>query len=99
MGPAHSGRVVALLVEDNGGALRLLVTPELGQIVADRDQLYVDALLRDFLLRARLDPAALFRQIESLCVGPILTGLTGDADIERGYLVANCSEFQIVLPG
>jgi hypothetical protein len=47
---------------------------------------YLEELLKDFIERAKTDPAALFNQICSLAVGPLVTRATG----------SNLSEFPTI---
>lgn len=67
--------MLALL--DQHGRLRILVDPELRMMVESDDWLHLDALLKDFRERARTDPAALFKQLSSLNVGPLVTEVVG----------------------
>jgi hypothetical protein len=59
----------------------------------DNDLTYIDALLKDLPLRSKLHPAALFKHLSSLEVGPIVTHKTGLVSRERPYLEACCSGF------
>jgi hypothetical protein len=45
----------------------------LRSIVQAEDLIYIDSLLQDFKVRAKLHPEALFKQICSLSVGPLVT--------------------------
>jgi hypothetical protein len=57
--------------------LRFLAHRELRAIVQPRDLKYIEALLPDFVERAKLDPAMLFKHLSSLCVGPLVTREVG----------------------
>jgi hypothetical protein len=46
-------------------------------IVESQDQEYIEALCHDFKERAGLDAIALFTQLSSLAVGPLVTVETG----------------------
>jgi hypothetical protein len=63
---------VLLVLKREDGGLRFLVHPELRTIVREEDLVYFETLLQDFLGRAKLHPEALFKQIFSLGVGPIV---------------------------
>jgi hypothetical protein len=60
------------VLKDERGDLRFLVPPELRSMVEGEDMDYLDPLLLDFLGRARNQPAALFKQLSSLGVGPLV---------------------------
>lgn len=67
-----------LVLRDNmEGRLRFLIHPEMTTIVQEGDLAYIESLLSDFLERAKLNPAALFMQLSSLAVGPLITHETG----------------------
>ena len=73
----HEASVIVLALRAEGGFLHLLVHPDWRGIVQPIDHEYIAALLDDFRERARLEPAALFEQISSLGVGPIVTYRVG----------------------
>jgi len=60
------------VLRDQEGNLSFLVHPELRTIVQKNDLEYIEALLQDFLERAKLHPEALFKQLSSLGVGPLV---------------------------
>ena len=60
------------MLRDQEGNLSFLVHPELRTIVQKNDLEYLEALLQDFLERAKLHPEALFKQLSSLGVGPFV---------------------------
>jgi len=60
------------VLRDQEGNLSFLVHPELRTIVQKNDLEYIEALLQDFLERAQLHPEALFKQLSSLGVGPLV---------------------------
>ena len=60
------------MLRDQEGNLSFLVHPELRTIVQKNDLEYLEALLQDFLERAKLHPEALFKQLSSLGVGPLV---------------------------
>jgi hypothetical protein len=70
---------VLLALRDAEGSLRFRVHPELRSIVHEDDLAYLESLLSDFVGRAKKDPEALFKQISSLGVGPLLTYEAGSA--------------------
>ena len=65
------------MVRNEKEGLRLLVSPTLREVVLEEDLAYIDSLLEDFLERAKRHPAALFQQLCSLAVGPLVTQETG----------------------
>lgn len=78
---------------DEPAGLRLLVHPELQSGIAIEDREYFDSLLKDFVERAQTQPAALFRQLCSLAVGPLIVSLTGPALVEHPHLLSHCARF------
>ncbi len=69
--------VILLALRDREGNLHFLVHPDLPTIVQGEDLLYIQSLLEDFLLRATQEPEALFKQLSSLGVGPLITQVVG----------------------
>jgi hypothetical protein len=69
--------VVLLVLRSEDESLQFFIHPEWRNIVQEEDLAYIEALLRDFLARAKQHPAALFKQISSLGVGPLVTQLVG----------------------
>lgn len=67
-----------MLVLEEGGNLRIFVHPELRTVVTKNDLAYIEALLQDFLERSKLHPAALFKQLSSLGVGPLVANEVGE---------------------
>jgi len=65
------------VLEDEEDELRFLVHPELRAVVAGSDLPYLESLLKDFVERAKLHPEALFKQLSSLGVGPLVTQQVG----------------------
>ncbi len=82
-----------LVLEDGEGHLRFLVHPELHTVVADNDLSYLESLLKDFLERAMQHPAALFKQLSSLGVGPLVTQEVGSNISNHPLLLILCSRF------
>jgi hypothetical protein len=82
-----------LVLRDEDGNLRFLVHPELRTIVLEEDLAYIEALLSDFLERAKQDPAALFKQISCLGVGSIVTNQVGSNLSEYPTIESLSSEF------
>jgi hypothetical protein len=60
------GAIVLIVLKPEDGGMSFFVHPELSTIVRGGDLAYIEALLSDFLGRAKLDPDALFKQISSL---------------------------------
>jgi hypothetical protein len=65
----------------------------LASIVQKEDLAYLQSLLRDFKKRARLDPASLFKQLSTLSVGPLVTGVAGEELADYPALQALTSTF------
>ena len=70
-----------------------MVHPELRAIVQPEDIGYVQALLQDFLERAKLDPNALFKQLCTVGIGPMVTGDIGTELADRPLLLELSSRF------
>jgi len=90
---SRTASVILLVLRDEEGDLRFLVHPELRNIVQEEDSTYVESLLRDFLVRAELHPDALFEQISSLSVGPLVTHEAGSDLSNHPQLGQLCSKF------
>ena len=58
---------------DGESNLRFLVRPELQTIVRSEDIELIQSLFKDFLERAKQEPAALFKQLSSLGIGSLVT--------------------------
>jgi len=71
-------RPVLLALRDPEGKLRFLVHPGMRALVQDKDWTYFEALLIDLPKRALLHPEALFKQLSSLEMGPLVTQAVGD---------------------
>jgi hypothetical protein len=69
--------VIVLVLRDTEGGLRLFEHPELRSIVREEDLVYLESLLDDFPKRAKLHPAALFKHLCFLGVGPLVTQEVG----------------------
>jgi hypothetical protein len=54
---------------------------------------YIGSLLHDFLGRAKEQPAALFEQLSSLAVGPLVTQETGERISDHPVLFELSSRF------
>ena len=70
--------IILLVLDDSKGGLHFLVHPGWRDIVQAEDIDYLDALFQDFPVRSRLHPEALFDQISSIGVGPIVTRMVGE---------------------
>jgi hypothetical protein len=73
------------------GNLRFLVHPDWRTLVEKEDIDYIDSLLLDFLERAKVHPEALFKQLSSLGVGPLVTQELGSRTSDHPLLVELCS--------
>jgi hypothetical protein len=85
--------IVLLVLRNELGSLRFLIHPELRTIVQGEDLTYTEALLQDFLRRAKQDPAALFKQISSLGVGPFVTQEAGSSLSEYPFIQELSTQF------
>jgi len=81
------------VLEDDEDHLRFLVHPELHMVVADNELSYLESLLKDFLERANQQDAALFKQLSSLEVGPLVTHKVGTDLKEHPALHFHSLEF------
>jgi hypothetical protein len=79
--------VVMLVLRDMEGNLHFLIHPEMATIVQEGDMAYIESLLIDFHERAKLHPAALFKQLSSLAVGPLITREVGSKLAEHPSLL------------
>jgi hypothetical protein len=75
------------------GLIRFLVHPEWRTIVQGEDIGYFQSLLHDFLNRANQDPGALFKQLCSLGVGPVVTQEIGSNLADHPSLMGLSSMF------
>ena len=66
--------VIILVLQDAKSTLRFMVHPKLSEMVRPIDLHYIQTILDDFHVRAKLHPEPLFRQLSSLAVGPLRTG-------------------------
>ena len=87
------GTTILLVLEGDGGILRFFVQPKWRTFVQPEDLDYFESLLRDFPTRAAADPKALFKQLSSLSVGPLVTVEVGENISDRPNLVAMRSTF------
>jgi hypothetical protein len=69
--------VILLVLEDGKSGLQFLAHPDWRRIVEAEDLDYIESLLQDFKGRAKLHPGALFKQVSSLQVGPLVTHEVG----------------------
>jgi hypothetical protein len=75
------------------GGLRFLVDPSWHSVVNVQDAEYIECLLHDFLERAKEQPTALFEQLSSLSVGPLVTQETGEQISDHAALAELSSRF------
>ena len=75
------------------GSLHFLVDPGWRSVVCTQDLEYIGSLLHDFLERAKEQPAALFEQLSSLSVGPLVTQETGERISDHPALAELSSRF------
>jgi hypothetical protein len=92
-GSTQAGSIILLVYEEGEGSLRFLIHPELRAVVRENDLPYIQSLLLDFQERAKLNPEALFKQLSSLGVGPLVTHEVGTSISEHPNLLEMCSNF------
>lgn len=68
-----------LVLKDEQDKLRFFVNPEWRTIALEQDSEYIKTLIEDLLERSKVDPDALFKQITSLGVGPIVAEEVGSS--------------------
>jgi hypothetical protein len=81
------------VLQDEKDKLRILVHPDLRTVVPEGDLEYLEAVLPDFLERAKLHPEALFKQLCSLGAGPLVTQKVGSSISDHPPLLKLCSHF------
>jgi hypothetical protein len=81
------------VLKDASGGLRFLIDPGWRSVVRVPDVEYIASLLRDFLERAKEHPAALFEQLSSLAVGPVVTQEIGEQISDHPILLELSSRF------
>jgi hypothetical protein len=86
-------RVVLLAQLDDLATLSIRVNPKLRHIVREADLPYIESLLDDFLVRARVDAERLFRQLCSLTAGPLVARTVGERLADHAEIDALASEF------
>jgi hypothetical protein len=62
-----------LLAAKNVAGLKLYAHRTLMQQILDKDQEYIENLLKDLLERAKAFPDEVFKQLSGLSVGPLIT--------------------------
>jgi len=85
--------MVLIVLKDAEGCLSFLVHSEWRSMVLAKDLEYIASLFADFQERAKLDSEALFEQISSLGVGPLVTLQAGERISDHPDLLDGCSEF------
>ena len=81
------------MLEHTNNGLHIFVQGDWRTIIQAEDVEYVESLLRDFRERVELDSDALFRQLSSLGVGPLVARQTGRHLSEHPALLELCSRF------
>jgi hypothetical protein len=81
------------VLREEQGRLRFLVDPEWREVVRGEDLALIESLLRDFTERAKLHPAALFKHLSSLGVGPLVTREVGSGISEHPSIKEISSRF------
>jgi hypothetical protein len=91
--PPSVESIILLVVKNENGNLRFLVSPTFREVVQGHDLAYIDSLLNDFIERAKLDPVALIQQLCSLGVGPLVTQEAGPSLAAHPALLELCRRF------
>lgn len=81
------------VLRNERGRLCFLVHPNLRTVVREEHLDYFRCLLADFLERANLHPAELFKQVSSLGVGRLVTQEVGYCLSEFPHLLEISSQF------
>jgi hypothetical protein len=79
------GALLMFALFGRGCGVRILVHPQWKSVVEVRDLAYMQELLDDFRQRCGEDPEALFAQLSTLAVGPLVTrnaGVLTEADFQ-----------------
>lgn len=76
------GNVILLAVKDGDG-VRFYLHRSVKQQICEKDHHYFDALMKDLLKRLKRSPGAVFEQLSSLAVGPIVTDSVEWIDVEK----------------
>jgi hypothetical protein len=79
--------------ENVDDSLCFLIHPEWRTIVCGNDLRYLESLFEDFRERAKLCPAALFKQLSSLAVGRLVSLQVGTNISDYPFLLKLCSCF------
>ncbi len=85
--------IIVIVVKDENGNFRFLVSPTYREVVQGHDLAYIDSLLNDFKERAKLNSEALFQQLCSLGVGPLVTQEAGPSLATHPILLELCRRF------
>jgi len=85
--------IFLIVFKDARGDLRFLVDPGWRVVVRAEDVEYIESLLRDFHGWPKEQPAALFEQLSSLAVGPLVSQETGERISDHPALVELSSRF------
>lgn len=70
-------QIVLVTIQNEHGSLRFFLNPNWKRIVRADDLDYVESFLGDLGRRASVDAGALFKQLSSMEVGPLVTSETG----------------------
>lgn len=86
-------RCILIAARCEDGALHIRVCPDWRNVALEPDPDYWSALFDDFVERAKAEPEALFEQLCSLSVGPLVTQSTGDNIAQDPEIVALWQSF------
>ena len=85
---------LAILLANRSNKVEFFVNPEWQSLVDRRDREVVASLLDDFAVRSTVEPMALFRQLESLNFGPLITGEVGLVAHRELQIICLLARFQ-----
>jgi hypothetical protein len=90
---ARATPIFLIVFKAASGSLHFLIDPGWRSVVCARDLEYIGSLLHDFLGRAKEEPAALFEQLSSLGIGPLVTQAAGERISDYPALAELASRF------
>ena len=86
-------QILLIVTMTEAGEMSLLQNPEWKNIVQPLDHSYFSDIWADFDVRAKTDPEALFKQVTSLSVGPLIAYISGTSLWSRPELQSLSQSF------
>lgn len=90
---SEDASIIAIATLNEDSQLTVAVAPDWRAFVEHEDAKYIQSLLEDISERSKLSPEALFEQLSSLNVGPLVTQETGTGLLDQVPLVDMLSRF------